>query len=95
MRYKQTKNYRPWWWFINPWLYIQRRDMAYDIALNTLQELSESLYFHRDINPVFNSCDTKKVLDSYKNKCITCGRHYQKIVSERIVRERLETFNKQ
>jgi hypothetical protein len=29
---------RPWWWWLNPWLYIRRRDRAYADALDTLQE---------------------------------------------------------
>lgn len=89
-----TKNNRPWWWFINPWLYIKRRDTAYDVALDTLQELCKSIYFQSDINPEFNPCDIERVLDSYKNKCEACGRNYLKSVSERIVNERLEAFNK-
>ena len=35
--------YRPWWWWINPWLYIQRRDRAYNDALDSLQEMSIQL----------------------------------------------------
>ena len=34
---------RPKWWFINPWLYIKRRDKAYASALEIVQELSISL----------------------------------------------------
>ena len=33
---------RPKWWFINPWLYIKRRDKAYASTLETIQELSIS-----------------------------------------------------
>lgn len=36
----KTKNCRPWWWWLNPWLYIKRRDAAYDVALDTLRELN-------------------------------------------------------
>lgn len=35
-----TKDLRPWWWWINPWLYIKRRDKAYDDALDSLYELA-------------------------------------------------------
>jgi hypothetical protein len=31
---------RPWWWWINPWLYIARRDRAYEDALDIITELS-------------------------------------------------------
>jgi len=34
----RTKDFRPWWWVINPWLYIKRRDEAYDHALDIIQE---------------------------------------------------------
>ena len=36
----RTKDARPWWWWLNPWLYIKRRDAAYDTALDTIYELS-------------------------------------------------------
>lgn len=29
---------RPWWWWVNPWLYIRRRDVAYAAALESLAE---------------------------------------------------------
>ena len=29
---------RPWWWWLNPWLYISRRDDAYADALEIIQE---------------------------------------------------------
>jgi hypothetical protein len=35
------KTTRPWWWFINPWLYIKRRDVAYADALVIIEELSK------------------------------------------------------
>lgn len=28
---------RPWWWWLNPWLYIARRDKAYEDALDIIQ----------------------------------------------------------
>ena len=31
---------RPKWWFINPYLYIKRRDKAYAEALLIIKELS-------------------------------------------------------
>lgn len=36
---------RPWWWWINPWLYIMRRDRAYADALDIIQEIC------REANP--------------------------------------------
>lgn len=38
-----NKSFRPWWWWLNPWLYIQRRDRAYTDALDSLQEISIEL----------------------------------------------------
>jgi hypothetical protein len=35
------KSTRPWWWLINPWLYIKRRDIAYADALTIVEELSK------------------------------------------------------
>ena len=29
---------RPWWWWLNPWLYIARRDRAYNDALVIIRE---------------------------------------------------------
>lgn len=34
------KTNRPWWWIVNPWLYILRRDRAYEDALDIITELS-------------------------------------------------------
>lgn len=41
---KRNNSFRPWWWWLNPWLYIQRRDRAYMVALDSLQELSVEQY---------------------------------------------------
>lgn len=38
-----NNSFRPWWWWLNPWLYIQRRDRAYTDALDSLQEISIEL----------------------------------------------------
>lgn len=27
---------RPWWWWLNPWLYAMRRDRAYEAAIESL-----------------------------------------------------------
>jgi hypothetical protein len=34
------KSTRPFWAYINPWLYMKRRDFAYAEALDSLQEAS-------------------------------------------------------
>lgn len=40
----RTRDCRPWWWWINPWLYIRRRDRAYDEALEIIREQSMEQY---------------------------------------------------
>jgi len=30
--------FRPWWWWINPWLYVLRRDRAYEDAIDCLKD---------------------------------------------------------
>lgn len=37
----RTRDVRPWWWWINPWLYIKRRDTAYDVTLDIITELQQ------------------------------------------------------
>lgn len=37
----RTRDARPWWWWMNPWLYIKRRDIAYDTALDIIAEQSK------------------------------------------------------
>lgn len=32
---------RPWWWWLNPWLYIARRDKAYETALSIIEEMGQ------------------------------------------------------
>ena len=39
----RTKDMRPWWWWLNPWLYIKRRDIAYDTALDIISEQGKSI----------------------------------------------------
>ena len=39
----RTRDARPWWWWMNPWLYIKRRDIAYDTALDIIAEQGKSI----------------------------------------------------
>jgi len=34
---------RPWWWWLNPWLYIKRRDIAYETALDIIEWQGRSI----------------------------------------------------
>lgn len=38
-----VKNGRPWWWWFNPWLYVQRRDRAYADALEVLSHVNHQI----------------------------------------------------
>lgn len=40
MTYREWLKARPWWWFVNPWLYIKRRDMVYWEALDIIHDIS-------------------------------------------------------
>lgn len=33
---------RPWWWWINPWLSLWRREGAYEQALDIIEELAKA-----------------------------------------------------
>jgi hypothetical protein len=46
----KTSDSRPWWWWINPWLYIKRRDIAYDVALDIIHDFSVDTWRPND-NP--------------------------------------------
>lgn len=37
---KGTNIARPWWWWLNPWLYIKRRDEAYYEVLDELKQMN-------------------------------------------------------
>lgn len=34
---------RPFWWFLNPWLYAIRRDRAYEDALDIIHEQGKEI----------------------------------------------------
>lgn len=59
---------RPWWWWLNPWLYISRRDRAYADALDSLKELST--------RPAagYCQCSGLTVKVSKSGVCVECGR---------------------
>lgn len=72
---ESTKNFRPWWWWVNPWLYIKRRDIAYDTALDTLRELCLDVEFPErksfEYPPKRN-----EVSEAVASRCAACGRRY-------------------
>jgi hypothetical protein len=74
----KTKDFRPWWWWINPWLYIKRRDIAYDDALDSLYELSRPKRFVGEFTP-----NTVVLMEYVRGTCNVCGKHYIKEAIER------------
>lgn len=73
----RTRDVRPWWWWMNPWLYIKRRDTAYDTALDTLYELCLDAKYperkNRKYSPPGVVLPTMKTIAS---RCPDCGRNY-------------------
>lgn len=71
-----TKDFRPWWWWVNPWLYIKRRDAAYDVALDTLRELSLDAMYPERKNNAFTPGTVPPPLNFIANRCRDCGRKF-------------------
>lgn len=70
----RTRDCRPWWWWVNPWLYIKRRDIAYDVALDCLYEACRDVRFPE--NPKCDSTKRIGILECVVNRCRDCGRNY-------------------
>ena len=71
-----TRDVRPWWWWINPWLYIKRRDIAYDTALETLRELSRDARLPARKERTFSKPGVEYVLYGVAARCDDCGRKF-------------------
>lgn len=78
----KTRDVRPWWWWINPWLYIKRRDIAYDVALDSLYEACRVARFPNATANRFDSTSTAELV-SIAGMCSSCGKKY--IQSTRLV----------
>lgn len=66
-----TRDARPWWWWINPWLYIKRRDTAYDDALDIIYE------FARPKPPIGEyTPEAVAMFEFVAGTCPECGRRY-------------------
>lgn len=78
-----TRDVRPWWWWINPWLYIKRRDIAYDTALETLRELSRDARFPERKNRTFSPAASRAILHGVAARCDDCGRKFALAVVEK------------
>ena len=73
------KTVRPWWWWLNPWLYAVRRDRAYEDALDIISDI-EFPYKPQPFFSPHSICITEY-------KVGTCRQCIRKYVSKRIVRE--------
>lgn len=62
---------KPWWWWVNPWLYISRRDRAYSDALDIIQELSVTSVPELNNSPDWMDEYVKSNLKSRGNESIT------------------------
>lgn len=71
-----TRDVRPWWWWLNPWLYIKRRDIAYDTALETLRELSRDARFPARKDRRFSPEASRAILHAVAARCDACGRKF-------------------
>lgn len=61
---------------MNPWLYIKRRDVAYDTALDTLYEMGIDARFpERRASRYFNPHENV-VLEAVIGRCRSCGLKY-------------------
>jgi hypothetical protein len=74
----RTRDVRPWWWWVNPWLYIKRRDTAYDDALDSLYELAVPYRKAEEFTPGKNPA-----LDPIAGMCRSCGCIYVRWIVER------------
>lgn len=76
MKNLKTKDVRPWWWYINPWLYIKRRDVAYDVALDTLYELCRKVRFPDMPTEKDYPYYDEETIDFIAGNCNCCGKKY-------------------
>lgn len=61
---KRTKQLRPWWWWLNPWLYIARRDSAYKTSVGIIEELGRRQQ-SRDRGAEVAECNAWRAADRY------------------------------
>lgn len=72
----RTREVRPWWWWINPWLYIKRRDIAYDDALDSLRELCLDVRFPQRRERRYSPDVAENTAHCIAARCRDCGRNY-------------------
>lgn len=73
----RTRDVRPWWWWVNPWLYIKRRDIAYDTALDSLYEMALDARYPERLDTPFDP-SANPVFQSVEHRCRSCGLMYLK-----------------
>jgi hypothetical protein len=71
----RTRDVRPWWWWVNPWLYIKRRDAAYDDALDSLRDLALEVTFP-DRPSAYSPAADPAFVEAITQRCRNCGLWY-------------------
>ena len=67
---------RPWWWWLNPWLYAVRLDRAYEDALDIISDLHVPGK-ETDYNP-----HSVAIMHFKAGRCQQCSRKYAKELIE-------------
>jgi hypothetical protein len=67
---------RPWWWWLNPWLYAARRDRAYEDALDIISDIQVPGK-ETDYNP-----HSVAIMHFKAGRCQQCSRKYAKELIE-------------
>lgn len=82
---------RPWWWWINPWLYAKRRAEKYDAAIELAYELCDSIEFYGSARSckVFRPDVVANTMTAVVGRCKCCGGKYIK----RLIESRLDSCN--
>ena len=80
----KNTDHRPWWWWINPWLYARRIGRAYSVSLDELTEASVALWRLQNIcreakivsKLPSEYTDTERTIEYLSSRCDSCGKHY-------------------
>ena len=67
---------RPWWWWLNPWLYAVRRDRAYEDALDIIGDI-QIPHYEREYKP-----HSVAIMHFKAGRCQQCSRKYAKELIE-------------
>lgn len=73
----ETGNAWPWWWWINPWLYIKRRAAAYESTIESLRCLAISVKYPEAPSP-YDPWAGPEFVEAVTARCQDCGLWYIK-----------------